>query len=146
MNKSKARKRRILKRVKTRHNKILRARINKIRAWQVKKWVNKNYDFITNKISSVIGIPARLLNPEIMNVTTEGGQIFTVDISTQVKPDPREISVKIDTCLPEEGKPDWLECPDCGYVIDAIEKECLKYDFNCPRCGARKISEFKKKV
>ena len=27
------------------------------------------------------------------------------------------------------------ECPDCGYVIEDVVFEVVRYDFGCPRCG-----------
>lgn len=36
------------------------------------------------------------------------------------------------------------QCPTCDYLISKIEFEMARYDYDCPRCGKTKLSEFKK--
>lgn len=33
-------------------------------------------------------------------------------------------------------------CPNCRYVITALEATQARYDFDCPRCQSIKISKF----
>lgn len=33
-------------------------------------------------------------------------------------------------------------CPHCNYAISKVEYEQARFDFDCPNCGERKISEF----
>jgi len=33
-------------------------------------------------------------------------------------------------------------CPDCGYEMSQLEIDSHRYDFDCPRCKDRKISEY----
>ena len=33
-------------------------------------------------------------------------------------------------------------CPECDYEIDVAQKAYSKYDYTCPACGQKKLSEF----
>jgi uncharacterized paraquat-inducible protein A len=35
------------------------------------------------------------------------------------------------------------ECPNCGYLVAQFMLEASRYDYDCPRCGKHKLSEFK---
>ncbi|NIX95318.1 hypothetical protein HCG45_21515 [Pseudomonas fulva] len=33
-------------------------------------------------------------------------------------------------------------CPGCGWRVSQFEIEATRFDFECPRCGKHKMSEF----
>lgn len=37
----------------------------------------------------------------------------------------------------------WWECPVCGWLESGIELAVARYDYDCPGCGCRKLSEFR---
>jgi rubredoxin len=44
----------------------------------------------------------------------------------------------------EQVKRPMYRCPGCGYIVDEIVLTHARFDFNCPRCAASRLSEFKK--
>lgn len=41
-----------------------------------------------------------------------------------------------------EARPVHHECPTCGYRVTNTEFMYALYDFRCPRCGLRHLSEY----
>lgn len=39
-------------------------------------------------------------------------------------------------------KIDHTKCPGCGYLIAFELWRAARYDYDCPRCGKHKLSEF----
>ena len=33
-------------------------------------------------------------------------------------------------------------CPDCGYMVSQVAVEMMRFNFDCPKCSNRKISDF----
>lgn len=45
---------------------------------------------------------------------------------------------QLDVC----AVPDNAKCPGCGYLIAFELWRAARYDYDCPRCGKHKLSEF----
>lgn len=44
--------------------------------------------------------------------------------------------------IPNDEIPTYLKCPNCGYIITKILWEQSKYDYLCPRCKMKSLSDF----